>query len=92
MQFVTGNIDEQLFTPDAWAAIVGDRGKQIQESLNAFSLPVAIIHASELLEQRTDNNGRVYRCLLTDVSRSLVCVVKLRSDNKVSSIELAEVR
>jgi CubicO group peptidase (beta-lactamase class C family) len=90
MQFVTGNFDEELFTPDAWAAIVRDRGKQIRESLEAFSLPVAIIHASELLEQRTDNNVRVYRYLLTDVGRSLICVVKLTSDDKLSSIELAE--
>ena len=90
MQFVSGKFDEQLFTPDAWAAIAGDRGKQIRESLNAFSLPVAIIHASELLEQRTDNDGRVYRYLLTDLGRSLICVVKLTSDNKVGSIQLAE--
>jgi len=92
MQLVTGKIDEQLFTPDARPNIVGEGGKQIRESLNAFSLPVAIIHSSELLEQRTENNVRVYRYLLTDVGRSVVCEVRLTPDDKFSSIAVAEVR
>jgi CubicO group peptidase (beta-lactamase class C family) len=92
MQFVTGKIDEQLFTLDARPNIVGEGGKQIRESLNAFSLPVAIIHASELLEQRTENNVRVYRYLLTDVGRSGVCEVRLTPDDKFTSIVVAEVR
>ena len=92
MQLVTGKIDEQPFTPDARPNIVGEGGKQIRESLNAFSLLVAITHASELLEQRTENNVRVYRYLLTDVGRSGVCEVRLTPDDKFTSIVVAEVR
>jgi hypothetical protein len=86
----TGQIDEQLFTADSRAVLMGNQGKEIQRSLNAFSLPVAIIHTSELVERRTENNARVYRYLLTDIGRSLLCTIKLTSDDKVSSIELAE--
>jgi CubicO group peptidase (beta-lactamase class C family) len=87
---VTGQIDEQLFTADSRAVLMGNQGKEIQRSLNAFSLPVAIIHTSELVERRTQNNARVSRYLLTDIGRSLLCTIKLTSDDKVSSIELAE--
>jgi CubicO group peptidase (beta-lactamase class C family) len=90
MGVVLGKIDEQLFTADGAAAIQGDRGKQIRQSLNAFSLPVAIIHSSELVEQRTENNVRVYRYLLTDIGRSLMLTIKLTQDDKVSSIEVED--
>jgi CubicO group peptidase (beta-lactamase class C family) len=90
MGVVLGKIDEQLFTADGAAAIQGDRGKQIRQSLNAFSLPVAIIHSSELVEQRTENNVRVYRYLLTDIGRSLMLTLKLTQDDKVSSIEVED--
>jgi hypothetical protein len=65
-------------------------GKEVQQSLNALSLPVAIIHSSELVEQRAEGNVRVYRYLLTDLGRSLMCTVKLTRDDKVSSIEVTE--
>ncbi len=90
MQLVTGKIEEQLFTADCRAAILSSDGKRIQQSLNAFSLPVAIIHSSELVEQRNDNNLRLYRYLLTDIGRSLLCTVKLTQDDKVASIAVEE--
>jgi CubicO group peptidase (beta-lactamase class C family) len=90
MGVATGNIDDQLFTADSRAVMLGSRGKQIQRSLNTFSLPVAIIHSSELVERKNENNLRVYRYLLTDIGRSLSCTVKLTSDDKVSSIEVLE--
>ena len=86
----TGKIDDQLFTADSRAVLVGDQGKQIQRLLNAFSLPVAIIHSSELVERKNENNLRVYRYLLTDIGSSLSCTVKLTPDDKVSSIEVVE--
>jgi len=82
-----GKLDEQLFTADARAGM----GKELQQRLNAFSLPVAIIHSSELVERRTEGNARVYRYLLTDIGRSLLCTVKLTPDDRISSIEVAEV-
>jgi len=86
MGVVMGKLDEQLFTADARAGM----GKELQQRLNAFSLPVAIIHSSELVERRTEGNARVYRYLLTDIGRSLLCTVKLTPDDKVSSITVTD--
>ena len=72
------------------ALMQGNQGKQIQQNLSAFSLPVAIIHSSELIERRSENNLRVYRYLLTDIGRSVICTVKMLPDDKVSSIEVQE--
>ena len=87
MQLAMDKVDEQFFTPDARARIPA---KLIRDSLNAFSLPVAIIHSSELVERRTEKNLRVYRYLLTDIGRSLSCTVKLTSDDKIAALEVAE--
>ena len=64
--------------------------KQLAQELKPFSLPVAIIHSSELIERRTENNLRVYRYLLTDIGRSAICTVKLTPDNKIASVKLAQ--
>ena len=69
-----------------------DDRKEIAQSLNAFSLPAAIIHSSELIESKTENNLRVNRYLLTDIGRSAICTVKLTPDDKISSIEISELR
>ena len=90
MGVATGKIDDQFFTADSRAVILGDAGKRMQQRLNAFSLPVAIIHSSELVERKNENNLRVYRYLLTDIGSSLSCTVKLTPDDKVSAIEVAE--
>ena len=67
-----------------------DENKEIAQSLNAFSLPVAIIHSSELIERKTQNNLRVYRYLLTDIGRSAICTVKLTPDDKIISLQLVK--
>ena len=64
--------------------------KPLAQSLKAFSLPVAIIHSSELIDRKTENNLRVYRYLLTDIGRSAICTVKLTPDDKIASIQLAQ--
>ena len=64
--------------------------KQIAQSLKAFSLPVAIIHSSELIDRKTENNLRVYRYLLTDIGRSAICTVKLTPDDKIASVQLTQ--
>lgn len=64
--------------------------KQIAQSLKAFSLPVAIIHSSELIDRKTEKNLRVYRYLLTDIGRSAICTVKLTPDDKIAFAELLE--
>ena len=88
MQVAMRKLDEQRFTPDARAAMLGDEGKRIAQALNAFSLPIAIIHSNELIEQRTENNQRLYRYLLTDIGSSLSLTVRLTTDNKIASIQL----
>jgi beta-lactamase family protein len=92
MQFVSGKLEEQFFTADARATLLADGGKRIGDSLNAFSLPVAIVHSSELVDMKSENNLRVYRYLLTDVGRSLMCSVKLTHDDKIASIELTDTK
>jgi len=64
--------------------------KAIAHDLKAFSLPVAIIHSSELIERKTENNQRVYRYLLTDIGRSAICTVKLTPDDKLASVQLVQ--
>ena len=90
MQVAMRKLDERLFTPDCRAVLLGEEGKRIAQSLNAFSLPVAIIHSSELIEQKTENNRRFYRYLLTDIGGSLSLTVQLTTDNKIASIQLVQ--
>ena len=87
MQVVMRKLDEKLFTPDYHAAMLGNEGKRIAQSLNAFSLPVAIINSSELIEQGIENGRRVFRYLLTDIGSSLILTVELTTDNKIASIK-----
>ena len=65
-------------------ALIGNR------KFDHFSLPVAIIQSSELIDRKTENNLRVYRYLLTDIGRSAICIVKLTPDNKVASVQLVQ--
>ena len=88
MQFNVGKVDEQLFTPDVLRLV---SIKAIQNKLNAFSLPVAIINSSELVGISHENNERVYRYLLTDFGSSLVCTVKLTQDGRISAIEVSSI-
>ena len=67
------------------------RAKQIGELLGSLSLPVAIIHLSELVERRDESGLRVYRYLLTDIGKTLSCTVKLTKDEKIAGLELSEV-
>ncbi len=60
------------------------------KQFNVFSLPAAIIHSSELIERKTENDLRVYRYLLTDIGHSAICTVKLAPDDTVTSIQLVE--
>jgi CubicO group peptidase (beta-lactamase class C family) len=88
IQITTDTVDEQLFTPQARAAFDGDHRKEIQNRLNALSLPVAVIQSSEFVDRRSENNLRVYRYLLTDLGGSLLCTVRLTPEDKISSLEV----
>lgn len=90
MQVAMLKVDEQLFTPECRAVLLGDEGTRVAQSLNALSLPVAIIHSSELIEHKTENSLRFYRYLLTDIGGSLSVTVQLTTDNKIASIQLVQ--
>ena len=90
MQVTVRKLDEQLFTSECRATMLGDEGKQIAQGLNAFSLPVAIIYSSELIEQKIEKNLRLYRYLLTDIGSSLSLTIQLTTDNKIASIQMAQ--
>lgn len=89
MQVALRKPDEQLFTTDCRAAMLGTEGKQIAQALNGFSLPVAIIHSSELIEHKVANNRRLRRYLLTDIGSSLSLTLELTTDNKIASIKMS---
>jgi len=76
--------------PDPKTTSLIRRALMENNQLDAFSLPAAIIHSSELIDRKTENNLRVYRYLLTDIGRSAICTVKLTPDDKVASIKLAQ--
>ncbi len=82
--------DEQTFTSEFRNVIATEQGERLKISLNKFSLPIAIIHTSELVEKRIEGDVRVYRYLLTDMDRSTICTAKVTKENKVASITVQE--
>ena len=88
MQITNGALNEQLFTPEARVAFDSTRRQELQNRLNALSLPVAVINSSEFVERSTETTLRVHRYLLTDLGTSLLCTIKLTPDQKISSLEV----
>ena len=76
--------------PDPKTTSLIRRALMGNKKFDAFSLPAAIIHSSELIESKTENNLRIYRYLLTDIGRSAICTVKLKPDDTIASVELVE--
>lgn len=91
LQFSRNSPDLSLFVPGAQAAIFPARARRISAGLNSLSIPIAVISMSELTMRREENGLRVYRYLLTDVTRTLACVVKLTKDDKIVDFQLEEV-
>lgn len=88
LTFATSTADPNLFTPEAQAKLFPDQAKQIGESLNSLSHPIAIIHTNELIERREENGLRIYRYALNDLGTTLFCTVKLTRDDKIASLQL----
>lgn len=88
LQFSRDSADSSLFTPTAKAEIFPVRAKQIAKQLNSLSIPIAVISMSELVERREENGLRVFRYLLSDVTRAFSCLVKLTKDNKIADFQL----
>lgn len=89
-QIPRGGTSPEIFTPEFRAKFFPEHAREISGSLISLSLPVAVIHLSELVERRDEGNLRLYRYLLTDMARTLSCTVKLTTDDKIASLELSE--
>jgi hypothetical protein len=90
LQIAKGSAEPEFFTPQFYAGLSRGQGKPLSDSLNSLSLPVAIIHLSELVERRDENDLRVYRYLLIDIDKTLSCTVKVTRDERIASLELIE--
>ena len=88
MQLAKGTVNPELFTPEFRAEVFPNRAEKLGETLNSLSLPVAVIHLSELVERRDENNLRVFHYLLTDIGKTLSCTVKLTKDDKIAALEI----
>jgi hypothetical protein len=88
LQLARGSASLELFTAEFRANEFPVRARQLGETLNSLSLPVAVIHLSELVERRAENNLRVYRYLLIDIGKTLWCTVKLTKDDKIADLEI----
>lgn len=89
LQFSRNAAEPNLFTTEAQVKIFPDQARQISESLNSLSLPIAIIHTNALIERREENGLRIYRYVLNDLGTSLVCTVELTKDDKIASLQLS---
>ena len=90
-QFSAGTADFKLFTAGARAGIFPRRAEQIGESLNALSLPVAVISSGLDLTGRSEEGDlRVYRYTLTDLGKTLFCTIKLTKEDKIADLQLRE--
>jgi CubicO group peptidase (beta-lactamase class C family) len=90
MQISKGSAEPELFTPEFHGQLVQGKAQQLGNSLYSLSLPVAVIHLSELVERRDEGELRVYRYLLIDLGRTLSWTVKLTKDGRIASIESSE--
>jgi len=88
LQLAKGSADPELFTPEFRAEVFPARAKQLGETLNSLSLPVAVIHLGELVERRDEDNLRVFRYCLTDIGKTISCTVKLTKNDKIASLEI----
>jgi hypothetical protein len=89
VQFWVWAVRLQAFHPGARAELFPDQAEQIGESLNALSLPVAVISSSRDLTGRGEEGDlRVYRYVLTDIGKTLFCTVKLTKDDKIADLQL----
>jgi CubicO group peptidase (beta-lactamase class C family) len=85
-----GTTDPKYFTPAFYAQLAPEQIKQLSDRLNLLSLPVAVIHLSELIERRDGNDLRVFRLVLIDIGQTLTCTARLTRDDKIAGLELTE--
>ena len=89
LKLARGTAEPDSFTSEARAKLFPDQAKQIGETLNSLSLPIAIIHMSELVDRRDENGLRIYRYAMHDLGKSLFCTVTLTTDDKIAGLQLS---
>ena len=89
MELSKGSVTSEPLTSE-FRVQLGQKAQKFREMLNSISLPVAIIHLSELTDRREENGQRVYRYMLTDIGKSLSATVKLTKEGKIAALELSE--
>jgi len=90
MQISKGKPDPELLTAEFRAELSRERVRSMRATVNSLSLPVAIVHLSELMERRDEGDLRVYRYRLIDLGKTLSCTMKLTRDSKIATLELSE--
>ena len=92
LQLANDKINKDLFTPELQARLSPTGARKLGDTLNSLSLPVAVIHLGELLERRDEDNLRVYKYVLTDIGQTLVCTLKLTTNDKIAEITALAIR
>jgi CubicO group peptidase (beta-lactamase class C family) len=82
MQLKNGKADKEIFTAEFLSS---ENARRLGERLNSLSLPVAVIHLSELVK-RSDDGTLTYQ--LIDIGQTLVCTVRVSKENKIAGLEL----
>jgi D-alanyl-D-alanine carboxypeptidase len=90
MELAQGSAKPEAFTAEFQNQLFPMRAQQIAGVLEELSHQPAVIHTNELIERREENGLRVYRYLLTDFAKSLLCTVKLTKGDKIASFDLQE--
>ena len=88
MQLKNDNADKEIFTTDFQAQLFPTQARQLGETLRTLSLPVAVIHLSELINRRDDGNVRTFTYRLTDIGQTLICTVTVTRDDKIAALRL----
>ena len=92
LQLARHSLDSDRFAPETRSTFFPAKARQIGDSLDTLSIPVAVIYTNELIGRRTAQNRRIFTYLLSDVSKSFVCTVELTTDNKIAKLELSTER
>jgi len=88
MQIIDGSVSAEQFTNGATAQLFRSKILQVRDQLRSLSIPVAVIHTSELISSDTTSDSRSDRHLLSDVLRSLVLTIEFAADGKISDLRL----
>ena len=91
MQLTNDKPDKDSFTAEAQEQLFPTSTQRFGEVLRSLTLPVAVIHLSELIGRSDEGNLRVYTYQLVDIGQTLVCKMKLTKDDRIASLDVSKV-